>query len=252
MTVPMPASGVQYCFDPEYDERQLCGCEGNTKDVMCNNDTCKNEVCGRSNCFWKRLGHRCGNDQPYHAMIHGKYKLETMVDTWVYIADSPTGAGLGCFAAKDLPDNFFLGFYAGELISNRQARDRYLQGTRIVGGEYLMQYNPKDNILVDARVYGNHTRFVNHSCEPNCSYEKTWWPGDGVWLAGTFDKVYDSEQFDMPGLSADYKGADVHMIEMRTMREIRKGEELTCNYMGGKAAWIKDHCMCLKCRPLHE
>ena len=129
-------------------------------------------------------------------------------------------------------------------------RDRYVQGNRTAGGEYLMDYDTEDRVYVDARVYGNHTRFVNHSCDPNCSYQKVWWPGDGVWIAGSLDEVYASGQFGMPGLSADYYGADVHMIEMRTERAIQKGEELTCKYMRG--AWIKQHCQCLKCRPLHE
>ena len=125
MTVPMPASGIGYSFYPEYDERQpFCGCEGNLKTVMCNNNCCQNDVCGRSNCFWKRLGNRCGNDETYHAMIHGRYSVESFLENWVYIADSATGAGLGCFAAQDMPKNMFLGFYAGELINNQQARDR--------------------------------------------------------------------------------------------------------------------------------
>ncbi len=29
-------------------------------------------------------------------------------------------------------------------------------------------------LLIDARYKGNHARFINHSCDPNCILHK-WW-----------------------------------------------------------------------------
>ena len=185
-------------------------------------------------------------------MINGRYSIREFLERWVFIDDSPTGAGRGCFAAQALSAGMFLGFYAGELINNRQARERYVRGNRTEGSDYLFEYDKEDRIFIDARVYGNHTRFVNHSCEPNCIYNKAWWPGDGVWRAGSFDEVYTRGEFRMPGLSAEYTGPNVYMIEMRTLREIKEGEELTCDYKRGQPDWIKKNCMCSKCRPLHE
>lgn len=96
------------------------------------------------------------------------------------------------FAREPINKNKRIIDYAGELITNRQSErreDRYLDQGRI----WVFRVNRRWNR--DAYVNGNISRFINHSCTPNC------------WI-------------DVVG----------HTIWIRAARNIRAGEELTYNY----------------------
>nr|XP_029133597.1 histone-lysine N-methyltransferase EHMT1-like isoform X1 [Labrus bergylta] len=70
--------------------------------------------------------------------------------------------GWGVRALQDLPKGTFICEYVGEIISEAEAEmrqnDAYL---------FSLDDKPQDQYCIDARFYGNISRFLNHMCEPN-------------------------------------------------------------------------------------
>jgi SET domain-containing protein len=57
----------------------------------------------------------------------------------------------------------WVGEYVGEIISGDEMRDR-VKCWRT--GSFIMAV--EEDIFIDATKMGNYTRFLNHSCKPNC------------------------------------------------------------------------------------
>lgn len=101
-------------------------------------------------------------------------------------------AGTGAFANKAIPARKKLGNMGGEIISFREARRRVkLQPHNTL---FMVEFD-NDPIALDASINGNELRFINHSCDPN------------TYMRRAYQKV-----------------------EFYTLRPIKKGEELTCDY----------------------
>ena len=86
-------------------------------------------------------------------------------------------AGLGLFALKGFVVGEFVIDYLGEIISQPLAdlrERRYEQSGR---GCCLFRLDA--HRIVDATERGNVTRFINHSCEPNCQSSTIY--VDGEW-----------------------------------------------------------------------
>uniref|UniRef100_A0A1I7X9A7 SET domain-containing protein n=1 Tax=Heterorhabditis bacteriophora TaxID=37862 RepID=A0A1I7X9A7_HETBA len=99
-------------------------------------------------------------------------------------------------ALRSIPCGAFIGEYTGELLNEFEANERsdsYLFETAV--GE--------NNYTIDARLYGNFTRFINHSCEPNAKV------GLVVW---------------------DSQVEQLSHICIFATRNISKGEEITISY----------------------
>ncbi|XP_069561835.1 histone-lysine N-methyltransferase EHMT1 isoform X1 [Brachyistius frenatus] len=70
--------------------------------------------------------------------------------------------GWGVRTLQDIPQGSFICEYVGEIISEAEAEmrqnDAYL---------FSLDDKPQDLYCIDARFYGNVSRFLNHMCEPN-------------------------------------------------------------------------------------
>lgn len=102
--------------------------------------------------------------------------------------------GYGMFAAHQIPADAPVGEYVGKIIKHKILADipsRYLASTNLSKDEWTWS--------IDAEEYGNETRFINHSDDPNC---KMW-------------------------ISKDRKKIRVYIYTIRT---VEAGEELTTNY----------------------
>lgn len=157
--------------------------------------------------------------------------------------------GWGIRTLETLKRGSFVGVYSGELISVSESRrredDTYLfnlansqivyvrdeQNQNIVEPSSDVQANTddqqngsdqdgEDSFVCDAKYYGNFTRFINHSCEPN------------VIGIRSFTKHHDSR---------------FPYIAFFTNKEIPANNELTLNY--GDNYWLvkcrRDHVYCL-------
>jgi histone-lysine N-methyltransferase SUV39H len=131
----------------------------------------------------------------------------------------------GLFAEEEIPAGAFVTEYVGEVITNKYGD---IRGTHYdkIGSSYLFDMNDPDEddqpyerkvnqafqnaffpFCVDAGLYGNESRFINHCCDP---------------CLRPFTLVVDCE-------SPTY-----HSIGLFTTRKIRKGEELTLDYKWDK------------------
>jgi SET domain-containing protein len=101
--------------------------------------------------------------------------------------------GRGVYAAANIPRGTRLIEYTGERISNAEADRRYDDDA--MGDHHTFLFILNERTCIDAAVGGNMSRFINHSCDPNCV---AWIEGEHIWI------------------DAD--------------RDIRKGEELSYDY----------------------
>lgn len=80
-----------------------------------------------------------------------------------------TGAkGYGLFAMEDIQAGQFIIEYVGEVIDKVEFQKRF---ETINDGNFYF-FALEEKVYIDARIYGNESRFSNHSCEPNAVGER--------------------------------------------------------------------------------
>ena len=112
--------------------------------------------------------------------------------------------GWGVFATEPISKNKRIIDYAGEKIPNRESLKREV---RYLKKGHIWCFKLNRLSVRDAAVGGNVARFINHSCTPNC-YTRI--IDDTIWIIAA--------------------------------RNIRKGEELTYDYMTDGVASIQCRC----------
>jgi len=108
--------------------------------------------------------------------------------------------GSGVFAAKNIKKGEFIIEYKG-LLRSHQEVDAAYDGENETGHTFLFTLN--EDFVLDANIKGNEARWINHSCDPNC----------------------DSEHID-----AEDGDKSKDRIEIKAIRDIKAGEELSYNY----------------------
>ena len=89
------------------------------------------------------------------------------------------------FCISDAKKGQFVIEYVGELISDETCRERVRKGINDGVINYYMLTIDKD-CIIDAGPMGNLSRFMNHSCDPNCETQK--WTVNGEVRVGLFAK----------------------------------------------------------------
>ncbi|MDB4940836.1 MAG: protein-lysine N-methyltransferase [Labilithrix sp.] len=74
--------------------------------------------------------------------------------------------GTGVFATAPIKKGKRICEYVGEVITNAEADRRYEQKTSDPDHTFLFTIDSRH--VIDAAVGGNDSRFINHSCDPNC------------------------------------------------------------------------------------
>jgi SET domain-containing protein len=108
--------------------------------------------------------------------------------------------GSGVFAAKNIKKDEFIIEYKGLLRSHEEVDGAY-DAEDEAGHTFLFTLN--EDYVLDANIQGNEARWINHSCDPNC----------------------DSEHID-----AEDGDKSKDRIEIKALRDIKAGEELSYNY----------------------
>lgn len=91
--------------------------------------------------------------------------------------------GYGLFAKEDIPQYSFVGEYTGIVRKRNKKQDSY--------NDYIFGYvagGEATSFVVDAQKYGNHTRFINHSDDPNLY--STWLIHKGICHIILVSKIY--------------------------------------------------------------
>ena len=116
--------------------------------------------------------------------------------------------GRGVFARKDIPSGTRLIEYVGERINNAEADRRYED--ELMGRHHTFLFILNQRTVIDAAVGGNISRYINHSCDPNCV---AWIEGQHIWIDALRD-IREGEE-----LAYDYEydclaGYTVEDLEM--------------------------------------
>ncbi|MDA8455150.1 SET domain-containing protein-lysine N-methyltransferase [Acidovorax sp. GBBC 3334] len=74
--------------------------------------------------------------------------------------------GRGVFAAQDIAEGEVLAEYTGEVISWQEAQDRHPHDPK--QPNHTFYFHVDEDRVIDAKHGGNSSRWINHSCAPNC------------------------------------------------------------------------------------
>jgi len=119
--------------------------------------------------------------------------------------------GKGLFAKCFIEKDTVIGEYTGELITEEEERRRINIYNALHLSSYIYE-TEKPGLLIDAGPMGNHTRFINHSCnDDNCA---------------VFMEIIDG----------------VPKIWVVAIKDIQQGQELFLNY--GKSYFENLECLC--------
>jgi hypothetical protein len=151
------------------EEREIsrCSCQQkHPKEPTCYNGKCFNFACMTecSKCY-----STCQN------------KRIQQCKTWpVEVREAPN-KGHGIFTPSDVPAGTYLFEYIGEIIGIEELESRRLSTLR---DEHMYVMEIKKNAFIDSTKKGNISRFINHSCDPNCTAEV--WNVKGRYRVGIF------------------------------------------------------------------
>ncbi|KAJ9557795.1 hypothetical protein OSB04_012409 [Centaurea solstitialis] len=92
--------------------------------------------------------------------------------------------GWGLEADEFIEKGEFIIEYVGEVISEALCQKRFWGMKEGATNFYMCEV--RKGFIIDATFKGNESRFLNHSCDPNCNLEK--WEVDGETRLGVFAK----------------------------------------------------------------
>lgn len=193
-----------------------CGCKGFCAD-RCINRLSRVECVGkpkadvgpkgravtqqRTNCS---VGPGCGNRTVQERKSPGVQPFKTI------------GRGWGLYATEDIHAKGFVIEYCGEIIDEDEQRRRIAAAAeRGEHDAYFMELGK--GLVIDARFKANLSRFINHSCEPNCELQR--------WTIGQRE-----------------------VVAVFTRRPIKAGEELSYDYAFFTASNMRCLCGAKRCR----
>ncbi|GAB1600835.1 uncharacterized protein LOC115232341 [Argonauta hians] len=157
--------------------RMVCDCTINPDDRESNLDACGED------CLNRMLMIECGSRCPCGEYCNNKrFTRHQYVNVTTFQTENK---GLGLMTLEDVLPHTFVMEYVGEVLDYRQFKNRTKQYAKN-GQEhyYFMSLNADE--VIDATYRGNKSRFINHSCDPNCETQK--WTVNGMLRIGFFTK----------------------------------------------------------------
>ena len=79
--------------------------------------------------------------------------------------------GKGVFALQALAEGEVIIEYTGEVISWKEALRRHPHDPK--DPNHTFYFHIDDGRVIDAKVGGNASRWINHACDPNCESDET-------------------------------------------------------------------------------
>lgn len=144
--------------------------------------SCNPEDPCRTNCLNRLLLYECSRDQcpagPH--CENQRFQKRAYADT--SLMRSP-GRGWGLQTCQALAAGDFVMEYVGELIDEKEC-ERRLAELHIENIQNFYFLTLEKDRIIDAGPRGNMSRFINHSCDPNCETQK--WTVNGDTRVGIF------------------------------------------------------------------
>nr|XP_054752498.1 histone-lysine N-methyltransferase SETD2-like [Lytechinus pictus] len=173
------------------------------------------QACGED-CLNRVLMLECGSRCPCGDYCTNKrFQKREHARVGVFYAE---GKGHGLKTKEELKENEFVMEYVGEVLNFHEFKHRAKQYSKDKNLHFYFMALKSDEII-DATEKGNVSRFMNHSCDPNCETQK--WTVNGQLRVGFFTK-----------------------------RQVKPGEELTFDYQFEVYGQEAQKCLCGsdKCR----
>ena len=138
-----------------YEDQEKCACTGSYCGEDCFNRIIMAECIGSSNC---NLGHKnCGNRALGKRL---SVKCQPKRDR---------GMGWGLVTLESVAKNRLVQEYVGEVIDEKEKESRlHLWNIEHPYDHDFYVMALSRGFYVDAREFANYSRFINHSCAPNC------------------------------------------------------------------------------------
>lgn len=92
---------------------------------------------------------------------------EQFLDSSNFEVKKTTFCGWGLFTNIPIKQGSFISYYTGQ-YKQFQSESKYQFSLE---RDFFVDQQPK---IMDSKIYGNETRFINHSCNPNCTAISTW------------------------------------------------------------------------------
>nr|XP_058913501.1 histone-lysine N-methyltransferase SETD2-like [Kogia breviceps] len=157
-------------------KRMQCECTPLSKDERAQGEIACGEDC-LNHLLMIECSSRCPNGD---YCSNRRFQRKQYADVEVILTEKK---GWGLRAAKDLPSNTFVLEYCGEVLDHKEFKARVKEYARNKNTHYYFMALKNDEII-DATQKGNCSRFMNHSCEPNCETQK--WTVNGQLRVGFF------------------------------------------------------------------
>lgn len=135
--------------------------------------------CTRSNCYNAAMNYECNR---YLCPAKENCQIQNLQrgEQFKFRVENTKSKGWGLFADEKIPAEKFVIEYKGEVIDKTELEKRF-ERSRLSHNFYFIAL--ENGSFIDASIYGNESRFINHSCEPNVAAEK--WT---VWLNESNDR----------------------------------------------------------------
>ena len=168
-------------------------------DIMVCDCTRGGEPCNSSNCMNRLMFVECDPNfcQCGDACCNTRFRNRRYADIGLMEPTGPKGYGL--MTNQDLKKGDFIVEYVGEVVSEVEYFRRKAE-YQTTGRKHSYFMSVANSEVIDATQKGNLSRFLNHSCNPNCETQK--WQVGGELCIGIFALA------DIPGgseLTFDYQ-----------------------------------------------
>ncbi|GFX81565.1 histone-lysine N-methyltransferase SETD2 [Trichonephila clavipes] len=195
--------------------RMVCDCTQTKEEIEYGILGCKEECLNR--LLMIECGYRCPLGE---ACSNKRFQKKQYIKSEIIKTEKK---GWGLRALEDISTGNFLMEFVGEVLNHKEYRQRVKLYAKEKNVHCYFMALKTDEIL-DATYKGNQTRFINHSCDPNCETQK--WTVNGELRVGVFARrfIFTGEEFTL-----DYQF-------QRYGREAQKcfcGSDNCSGYIGG-------------------
>lgn len=140
-----------------------CFCEPTEEDLAARRG------CGPG-CINRELNIECGSRCPSGARCtNRRFQNKEYANVETFDAGAK---GIGLRAVEPLEPERFIMEYVGEIINAKQMRRRLRKYAKDPAHVHHYMMRLKNGTVIDATARGNISRFINHSCDPNCESQK--------------------------------------------------------------------------------